>query len=192
MEKRPRRVSSNRLSIEELTPDDMGYDGDIEVLLPDQYEEPDSDFEDHKTLWKVWPDTDDELAGNLRRLSCHPHVPSPSSRDASEGAHKRRSRDMVADHPNPNPPGKRTVLEVSELVDTRTEQPPLKRRKKKSSKQSMAHLLMKKQATAAWSDSSDKTDEHEATILSSNSGTPETASTPVAEDDDRFNAMDMG
>lgn len=188
----PRRDSIDQLSIEELSPDDMGYDGDVEILHPDQYEEPESDFEDgNKAVWKVWPDLDDELAGRLRRLSYDPQIPEPQtpSRDGSDRGRKRRSREMEGGCQSPL--DRHTVIEVSEMVDAKTGQPSLKRRKKKPSKHSIAHRLMKKQAMAAWSDSSDKTDDQEVLILSSNSGTPETGLTPAPEPE-TFDAMDMG
>ncbi|KAL2441755.1 hypothetical protein ABEF95_016482 [Exophiala dermatitidis] len=186
--KRPRRESSDGFSIEELSTDDMGYDGDVEVLHPDEYEEPESDSGDNKSLWRVWPDTDDELAGRLRRLSWEPHgsiITAPC-----RTRHKRTSQEMEDVHDG-SPLGKRTVIEVSEVLDAKSGQPPLKRRKKRISKQSIAHRLMKKQAMAAWSDSSDKTDDHEAVLLSSDPCTPEPAS-PPAPDEEGVDAMDIG
>ncbi|KAL2404821.1 hypothetical protein ABEF93_007797 [Exophiala dermatitidis] len=190
--KRPRRESSDGFSIEELSTDDMGYDGDVEVLHPDEYEEPESESGDNKSLWRVWPDTDDELAGRLRRLSWEPHGSTTTA--PCRPRHKRTSQEMEdVDHGSPSPLGKRTVIEVSEVVDAKSGQPPLKRRKKRiPSKQSIAHRLMKKQAMAAWSDSSDKTDDHEAVLLSSDPCTPEPAPPPAHDDEDGVDAMDMG
>ncbi|EXJ95750.1 hypothetical protein A1O1_00874 [Capronia coronata CBS 617.96] len=205
--KRPRppsRHSSDRLSIEELSPDDMGYDGDVEVLHPDQYEEPESEFERDsgngnallKVKVKVWPDTDDELAGRLRRLSCEPHGPRSPGRDDSDRGRKRRSKEMDVDSDHHSPLGKRTVIEVSELVDAKTNQPPLKRRRKRIiiNKASIGHRLMKRQVQVlgAWSDSSDKTDDLDGGILSSNPGTPEAVPTLAPEQGEGFDAMDMG
>ncbi|KIX00834.1 uncharacterized protein Z518_09899 [Rhinocladiella mackenziei CBS 650.93] len=187
--KRPRRESSDELCIEEMSPDDMGYDGDVEVLRPDQYEDAESDFEDDKALGRLWPDTDDELAGRLRRLSCDPQIIPLAHRDDSDRGRKRRSREM--DDEDLSPLTRSPEIEVSELVDGPTDQPAPKRRKHKSSKQSMAPRVIKKQALEAWSDSSDKTDDREATIEASDSETPDARSTP-APGDGELDVMDIG
>ncbi|KIW28237.1 uncharacterized protein PV07_07916 [Cladophialophora immunda] len=193
--KRPRRESSDGYSVEEISADDIGYDGDIEVLLPDQYEEPDSDFEDPKALRRLWPDTDDELATKLRRLSCDPHPLRHARRDDGERGRKRMSREM--DDEEGEVPLKHTEIEVSELVDGHAEQPPPKRRKNKNSKPPLGQRAAKKHAAAveAWSDSSDRSEE---AMVESSTGTPDgtnTPSTPMrngrAEEED-LDAMDLG
>lgn len=191
--KRPRQDSSGGLCIEEMSPDDMGYDGDIEVLRPDQYEEPESDFEDDKALQQLWPDTDDELAKKLRRLSCDPHVVASSRRDDGDRGRKRMSKEMDTEHPGPR--GKQTEIEVSEVVDGHMEQHPPKRRKKRASKQPLSHRMGRK-PEQKWSDSSDQT-EHPEAIESSHSGTPDATSTPAVDEADEERdgdgeAMDIG
>ncbi|KIW89117.1 uncharacterized protein Z519_09969 [Cladophialophora bantiana CBS 173.52] len=190
--KRPRRESSDGYSVEEISADDMGYDGDIEVLLPDQYEEPESDFEDDKALRRLWPDTDDELASKLRRLSCDPHFLQHTRRDDGDRGRKRMSTEM--DDGEEDVSLKQTEIEVSELVDGHAEQPPPKKRKNRASKPP-AGQRVKKQSTEAWSDSSDRSEE---AMDESSTGTPygaNTPSTPVRNagpDDDGLDAMDLG
>lgn len=190
--KRARRRSSDEFYVEEISADDMGYDGDSEVLRPDQYEEAESDFEDDKALKRLWPDTDDELAGKLRRLSCLRNSVSSPRREDSDRGRKRRSKEMDTDDPNSRAP--RTEIEISELIDGHTEQPPMKKRKKKANKPpgAMAHRVLKRHSLETWSDSSDKTDEQEATIESSRSGTPDLASTPTAVDGDGRDGVGVG
>ncbi|EXJ73356.1 uncharacterized protein A1O5_03116 [Cladophialophora psammophila CBS 110553] len=191
--KRPRRQSSDGYSVEEISADDMGYDGDIEVLLPDQYEEPESDFEDDKALLRLWPDTDDELASKLRRLFCDPHSLRHTRRDDGDRGRKRVSREM--DDGEENASLKHTEIEVSELVDGHAEQPPPKKRKNRASKPPAGQQGVKKQSRAAWSDSSDRSEE---AMDESSTGTPYGAnapSTPVrnaGSDNDELDAMDLG
>lgn len=192
--KRRRQDSSeNELHIEEMSPDEMGYDGDvegIEILQPDQYEDADSGLEDKKTSRRLWPDSDDELAGKLRRLSCDVQGPASRRRDDTERGQKRRSQEVDQDEETPL--ANRAEIEVSELVDGQPEERPIKRRRKRSEKLLQAHRGARKQVMAAWSDSSDKTDDHEAVMDSSNSATPDVPSTPAAPDDRDHDAMDIG
>ena len=44
--KRSRQSSKGEVSLGELSQEDAGYDGDIEVIRPDEVEEPDSECED--------------------------------------------------------------------------------------------------------------------------------------------------
>jgi hypothetical protein len=167
--KRPRRESSDGISIEEISPDDMGYDGDVEVLRPDQYEEPDSDLEDDHALRRLWPDTDDELASRLRRLSCE----RESGGNLGRGR-KRVSAEMDDEEDNLSP--RHTEIEVSEIVEDQPAGPPSKRRRKKTP---LGHRVVKKQAHGAWTDSSDKSDD--GALESSNShSTPDARHTPSA------------
>jgi hypothetical protein len=188
--KRPRRESSGELYVEELSPDDMGYDGDVEILRPDHYEEIDSDFEDDKTGQNQWPDTDEELARKLRLLACGPEFVDSSRPEDSEHGKKRRSKEME----NETPParGAHTDFEVSEMVDGQTEQRPTKKRRKRPSQQSMAHRLGRKHVNGTWSDSSDRTDDREMPLLESScSGTPEVTPAPEGYEGND-DAMDIG
>lgn len=192
--KRPRRESSDELYVEELSPDDIGYDADAEVLRPDQYEEIDSDFEDDKTLPNRWPSTDEELARKLGLLACDPEPTESSHPDENEAGRKRRSKEME----NETPPTREAHadFEVTEMVDGQAEQRPTKKRRKRPSQHGIAYRLGRKHVNGIWSDSSDRTDDREMPLIESScSGTPEVTPTPEAElegaqsDDD---AMDVG
>jgi hypothetical protein len=168
------------LYVEELSPDDMGYDGDVEVVRPDVYEEAESDFEDNKVPRRLY-DTDDDLARHLRGLSCEAKPRgSPQPGDGERGR-KRRSTEM---NPRANSPLYRTTeIEISEIVDDQTEQPPTKRRRKRDLKPSMAQRAARRRANEAWSDSEERSPERRLPVLdSSNSGTPR----------DQDDAMDLG
>ena len=192
--KRRRQDSSdNELHIEEMSPDEIGYDGDvegIEVLQPDQYEDADSGSEDKKTSGRLWPDSDDDLVGRLRRLSCDTQVSASRRRDDPDRGLKRRSQEGEHDEDENERLAKRAEFEVSELVDGQPEQRPIKRRKQRPDKLIQASRGARKQMMAEWSDSSDKTEDHEAGMESSNSGTPNVPSTPAAPGD--RDAMDIG
>lgn len=189
--KRHRRESSSELYVEELSPDDMGYDGDVEVLRPDHYEEIDSDFEDDRNVRHQWPDTDEELARKLRMLACDPEHGDSSRLDESEHGKKRRSKEMESEMPAQ---GAHIDFEVSEMVDDQTEQRPTKKRRKRPSQQSMAHRLGRKHVNGTWSDSSERTDDREMPFLleSSCSGTPEVTPAPEGFGGDEDDAMDIG
>jgi len=190
--KRHRRESFSELCIEELSPDDMGYDGDVEVLRPDHYEEVDSDFEDDRNVRHQWHDTDEELARKLRHLVCDPEYADTSRPDDTEQSKKRRSKEMENEMPVQDA---HTDFEVSEMVDGQAEQRPAKKRRKPPSQQSMAHRLGRKHVNGTWSDSSERMDDKEMPFLleSSCSGTPEVTPAPESfggEDDE--DAMNIG
>ena len=175
VKKRPRRASSDGYSVEELSPDDVGYDGDIEVLRPDQYEEPESDFEDDQALRRLWLDTDDELASRLRRLSCE-REPKTARREDLQHGRKRLSAEMdVEDETSPRLP--RTEIDVCEIVDGQPAQRPTKRRKQRAEKEPLGQRVVKKQADASWTDSSDVSDEA-AIDLNHSPSTREATNTP--------------
>ncbi|KIW11399.1 hypothetical protein PV08_10699 [Exophiala spinifera] len=174
--KRRRQDSfDHEIQIEELSPDDMAYDGDTEVLRPDQYEDIDSDFEDDRALRRLWPDTDDELAGRLRRLSCDARKDNPKDPSDEARGQKRQSAEM--DLENEPSPHKRTEIEVLEVVDGQPEQRPIKRRRKRATKSNIAHRLVRKPAPEDWTDSSEKTDDQE--VMESSNATSPAPATPA-------------
>ena len=194
IKKRPRRESSDGYSIEEIFPDDIGYDGDVEVLRPDQYEEPESEFEDDQALKRLWPDTDEELASRLRRLSCERQSRN-APRDVPQRGQKRRSTEMEADEESPSL--FLTEIEVSEVVEAQQPAQPLtKRRKKTGDKAPLGRQGVKKPPHETWTDSSDNTED--AAIESSNStsarGATNTSSTPLRNGccEDDTDAMEIG
>ncbi|OCT47781.1 hypothetical protein CLCR_03701 [Cladophialophora carrionii] len=189
--KRPRRESSDGFSVEEISPDDMGYDGDIEVLHPDQYEEPESEFED-EALKKLWPDTDDELASRLRRLSCERQPKSAHRGDYADDRGRKRLSTEMDDDEDESAALDATEIEISELVDGQAAQPPMKRRRKRSERTPLGQRVVKRQVQEAWTDSSDKSED--AALESPNSpSTPERTTTPSKpRGPDDGDAMEIG
>lgn len=199
--KRLRRESTNELLVEEVTSDDMGYDGDVEVLRPDNCEEVESDFEDTQPQKRLeWPDPEEELARKLTGLRCDPPSPNSSKPDPADRGTKRESvaMDYEDTRTRSRPHVTKPELEVSELFEGQVEQPPQKRRKKRNSQQTMAHRLIRRQGQGAWSDTTDteRTDGTLRDLLeggSSRDGTPDVTTTtttePSVEDED---AMDIG
>jgi len=183
--KRSRQDTRDQLVIEEISPDDMGYDGDIEVVRPDQYEDPASDLEDETILKRLWADTDDELAGGMRRLSCDTRSQSSPPKEDSDRGRKRQSKEAdTASHPG----NKKTEIEVSELVDEQDIHRPHKRRRKRSRRPNTAHRLMTGQEEA-WSDSSERFENEDQRMAGAESSSSATVcGTPAGGDHE---AMDM-
>lgn len=199
--KRLRRESTNELLVEEVTSDDMGYDGDVEVLRPDNCEEVESDFEDAQPQRRLeWPDPEEELARKLTGLRCDPPSPNSSKLDPADRGTKRESvaMDYEDARPRSRPHVTKSELEVSELLEGQGEQPPQKRRKKRSSQQIMAHRLIRRQGQGTWSDTTDteRTDGTLRELLeggSSRDGTPDVTTTTTTEQSvEDEDAMDIG
>ena len=115
--KRSRQSSRASISVGSLSQEDIGYDGDVEVIRPNEVEEPESDFEQDSTkpnLKKLlWPDTDDELAVGMKRLGWKSHT--KHDKKFEKPGSKRLSRDADPTHLNQH--GKRTDIEVMEMMD---------------------------------------------------------------------------
>jgi len=187
-------TSSNSFSIEELSPEDMGYDGDIEVLRPSTYEEPASDS---STSDGELPDSEDELANKLRRLLTH-----ASSSSSTKPNWKRRPRSLHVDYGKKSS-GKRmsSDIEISELNDNQQPQPnqgqapPTKRRRKRDPRPYAPPIdrLRKESKPDLWTDSSDRngTQERQTPFsLASSTSTIMSAATPAAISPDN-DTMDL-
>lgn len=127
--KRLRHDSSSEISIEELFPDDMGYEADIEALHPDTYEEPDSDVEQSFTPRKKFYSIDEELAARMKTLgSERSGTNSPQTPYFGRGR-KRRSMHEEMYHPRL---GRSSDLEITEVLERprSNTSPPRKRRKR--------------------------------------------------------------
>jgi hypothetical protein len=102
-----------------LSGDDVGYDGDVEVVRPDEVEEPESEPEDSPGLGMrrlLWPDTDEELATKMKRLGWRSkHRDLRNDKLLDRPGAKRLSKE--ADMTDLNQHGKRTEIEVSEMAD---------------------------------------------------------------------------
>jgi hypothetical protein len=152
-----RRRSSNSFTVEELSEEDYAYDGDIEIVRPDQYEEADSDtggldspptLQQESTYWQS------RLAEKLTALNCNSDTNESQENTDRPPSRKRRSRGQTTDN-GAGKVGRRTSasLEVVELADGSGAAPPAKRRRRKSrrsrtSEQSV-HLLPSAKAEQA-------------------------------------------
>ena len=131
-----RRRSSNTISIEELSDDEYAYDGDIEIVRPDQYEEADSDTGDidsppilHQdpSYWQT------RLAEKLTALNCDSDTNEGRENASRPPSRKRRSREPVID-PGPAKAARNgsADLEVVELKDGSDAALRVKRPRRKS------------------------------------------------------------
>lgn len=128
--KRLRNDSSSEISIEELLPDDMGYDGDVEALHPDGYEEPESESESVVTPKRKFHSIDDELAARMKHLgSDRSGTNSPMVTPYSMRGRKRRSLHEDLHSMASNEPSELEVLEVPAMDDV-AKSPPKKRRRR--------------------------------------------------------------
>jgi hypothetical protein len=130
------RRSNNNITIEELSDDDYAYDGDIEVVRPDQYEEADSDtggvdsspiLHQDSTFWQT------RLAEKLTALNCNSDTNESHDNTDRPPSRKRRSREPVTD-PGPDKATQSLSadLEVVEVKDGSDAAPQVKRPRWKS------------------------------------------------------------
>lgn len=146
-----RRSSSDNITVEELSDDEYGYDGDIEVFRPDECEEADSDtgnvasppvLRQDYSYWQA------KLSEKLTALNCNSdtnesqdNMDRPPSRkrrsreSAKDAGHGRAARDMSAS------------FEVVELVDGSGVGPPAKRRRHKSRRSKTSERIIHKLPT---------------------------------------------
>ena len=130
--KRSRQSSTGQVSVRDLSQEDTGYDGDVEIVRPDEVEEPESEFENEDTDFDLrrllWPDTDEELASKMKRLGWKSKDKDARNDNKLEkpGA-KRLSKE--ADPSYLNQYGKRTDFEISEMADASHKTPDSKRRR---------------------------------------------------------------
>lgn len=82
------------LLIQEVADDETGYDADVEVLRPDEYEELDSEKSDEtasstesEERWRH------DLIKHMKSLTCNPDVKGVSHQNDSSRGRKRRSKD---------------------------------------------------------------------------------------------------
>jgi hypothetical protein len=144
--KRSRQSSRGEVSVGELSQEDTGYDGDVEVVRPDEVEEPEteSDNDDTESLrfrrLLCGDSKDEELISKMRRLGWKSReMDEQDSHELERPGVKRLSREV--DHSLLNQHGKRTEIEVSELVDSQHQARHAKRRK--DSRSNMARNIIK-------------------------------------------------
>ncbi|KAK5937485.1 hypothetical protein PMZ80_010103 [Knufia obscura] len=134
--KRLRKDSSSELSIEELLPDDMGYDADVEALHPDIYEEPESDTESIATPKRKFHTIDEELAARMKHLG---HERSGTNSPQKATSARGRKRRILHEEVVQSRRGRTSDLEVVELVERSNTSPP-KKRMKRSRPSSLNHM----------------------------------------------------
>lgn len=129
-----RRNSHSGITVEEISDGEFAYDGDIEVVRPDQYEEPESDPGELEPLniphhdYELWQN---RLAEKLTALDCNSDTESADA-EKRPPSRKRTSRDRVeitfADSSFPN---SSAGLEITELQDEPDAGPHAKRPRRK-------------------------------------------------------------
>lgn len=132
------------LHVEEISDgDDAGYDADIEVLQPDQYEDAedsestsdDENPEDHTKPESENSDSDICLVKRMEHLDCNPEDSRDFSKpDRTARGQKRRSTESETLHRharNSRRPS-HVELEVTELFQESDTRPPAKRRRRRS------------------------------------------------------------
>lgn len=180
-DKRSRSHSSDELSIEEISPDDMGYDADVEVIKPDNYEEAESDFEDASTPQEDWTSVDEELAARMTQLGRERLMPFSQS----TGRGRKRRSVEIEDDENllwvPLSP----EVEEQQTIDVSNHPSPAKRRRKRSKRPHSAQEAVRSNGEM-WTDSSNKAGpKRRVQQDASNSSTPsEQAAATNGEDDD--------
>lgn len=187
--KRSRQSSRGTLSVQELSPDDMGYDADVEVLRPNEYEEADSDPDDSLPIgFKriLWPDDDEELATKMRRLSWRQAKPIPRASSENDRPRNSKPKDMRSRSLNQH--GKRTELEISEMADAQDSLPPAKRRRKRNERRSpMKHGSLRSSKNTFHS-SSDVADDDKTPMQVETTGSTGHSETGIGQADE---AMDV-
>jgi hypothetical protein len=144
-----RRRSSNSITVEELSEDDHAYDGDIEVVRPDQYEEADSDAGDLDSPPVIHQDStywQSRLAEKLTALNCNSDTNESQDNTDRPPSRKRRPHGQATDAGAGKATRRiSTSLEVVELADGSDAAPPAKRRRRKSRRsrtsERIVHLL---------------------------------------------------
>jgi len=131
--KRLRKESSGELSIEELFPDDMAYDADVEAVYPDVYEEPESDTGSVPTPHQKLQNIDEELAARMKHLGHERSgTDSPQASATTRGQKRRSLHEEVMQSGS----GKVDGVEVVEIVERLNVSPPKKRIKRNRSSSS--------------------------------------------------------
>ena len=179
--KRSRTSPKDELSVEELNYDDNGYDADVEVLRPDQYEEPESDFEEASSLKGLIPDVDDEITRGMKQLGWR-QAPRRVRPVPSHGI--EHNSDDIGSSPL-NLYGKRAEIDVAEMGAEHIEAPPAKRRKKKGSRLSIAQRVLKEMSQPQ-TDSSDRTEGKHTPFADTSTGSTAASETPAIASTDEM------
>lgn len=177
--KRSRQSSKSELSVHELSQDDQGYDGDVEIVRPDQYEEPETESDDDKPTVGLIQSIDEEITRGMRQLGWRQPVASLQT----DGHQGDQQSEALPSSPL-NRYGKRTEFDVTELAE-QSQAHPAKRRKNRGSRSSIAHRLMRANPKLA-TDSSDRTEEKRTTVVDTSTGSTGASEAPVAPSNDEM------
>ena len=160
------------LSIEELSEDEIGYDADIEVLRPDQCEEPDSDHCENKRATIEYRDYEcwqNKLVEGMMSLDCNsttydsqelPETPPGRKRTSVEitGSNKEIGSSAVVD----------TTIGVMEVADDLDATPNPKRMRRKSRRTRTSERIVHR-LPRVWTDVRDLAESTSAAMASSES-----------------------
>src|SRR5277367_4214391 len=129
-------VSSGSLSIEELSEDEVGYDGDIEVIRPDQYEEPESEAGESETepiVYHAYNNWQNKLSERMRALECNSDTNDSQDQLDRPPSRKRSSHQLGLDT-NPERPvtSSPAGVEIIELENEANTSPLRKRIKRRT------------------------------------------------------------
>jgi hypothetical protein len=142
------RRSSSNITVEELSDDEYGYDGDIEVFRPDEYEEADSDtgnVASPPVLQRDYSYWQTKLSEKLTALNCHSDTNESQDNMDRPPSRKRRSRDSTKDVEHGRAAHDTSAsFEVVELVDGSGVGPPAKRRRRKSRRSRTSERIIHK------------------------------------------------
>jgi hypothetical protein len=180
--KRSRQPSKDELSVQELSQDDdCGYDGDVEIVRPDQYEEPETDSEEDKDDCHLIPDIDEEITRGMRQLGWR----QAPARLQMSGLPAQQDPDAVDSSPL-NRYGKRAEFDVAEVMNGQGPAPPAKRRKKRGSRSNIAQRFVKAKPHMMVSDSSDRTEGKQPPLLDTSTGSTGASDLPPVLDGDEM------
>ena len=123
------KQTSPSLLIQEVADDETGYDADVEVLRPDEYEELDSEKSDEAASstesderWRH------DLIKHMKSLTCNPDAQGVCKENNSSRGRKRRSKDAFGISAAPSSvPHSDAQIEVIELVNSQDSRPQPKR-----------------------------------------------------------------
>jgi len=143
-----RRSSSDNIIVEELSDDEYGYDGDIEVFRPDEYEEADSDtgnVDSPPILQQDYSYWQTKLSEKLTALNCNSDTNESQHNMDRPPSRKRRSRELAKDAGHGRAARDMSAsFEVVELVDGSGVGPPAKRRRRKSRRSRTSEQIIHK------------------------------------------------
>lgn len=142
---RHRRKSSDFL-IQEVPDDEIGYDADVEVLKPDEYEELESErSDDAANSVESAGRPGDDLVERMKSLSCNSDTRIPLHDADSSRGRKRRSKDAFGAFAADTSTGhSESQLEVIEVGDDQDSRPRLKRARHRSRRSKLADDLVRK------------------------------------------------